>query len=126
MTLEQFMDEALSPWMREIGPENDIVLSTRIRLARNFANEIFPVIADEEQQLKVNNFFYEKYNKRSFRNYGTFELIDINDLTHIEKNVLVEKNLIIPYLEKAVAEATLVSEMDKVSFMINENINNRM
>lgn len=126
MTLEQFMNEALSPWMREIGPENDIVLSTRIRLARNFANEIFPVIADEEQQLKVNNFFYEKYNKRSFRNYGTFELIDINDLTHIEKNVLVEKHLISPYLAKARAGATLVSENEQVSIMINEEDHIRM
>jgi len=126
MTLEQFMNEALSPWMREVGPENDIVLSTRIRLARNIADEIFPVIANKEQQAKINDFFYENYNKRAFRNYGTFELIDVTELSHIEKSVLVEKHLISPYLAKAPAGATLVAENEQVSIMINEEDHIRM
>ncbi len=47
MTLENFINEAISPWMREKGPENDIVLSTRIRLARNLKKEKFPIHINE-------------------------------------------------------------------------------
>jgi len=126
MSLEQFMNEAISPWMREKGPENDIVLSTRIRLARNFQDEVFPIIADEEDLIQINNFFKQKYGNSSFRCYENFELIDINDLTHIEKRVLVEKHLISPYLAKARAAAVLVSKNEQVSIMVNEEDHIRM
>lgn len=120
MTLEQFMNEAISPWMREDGPESDIVLSTRIRLARNLADRAFPVIADEKDLQKVTDFFQEQYNKTSFNNYESLEYIPINNLTHIEKRVLIEKHLISPYLAKAHASATLISDNEQVSIMINE------
>ncbi|MBO1005154.1 protein arginine kinase [Pseudogracilibacillus auburnensis] len=120
MSLEQFMNDAISPWMRETGPENDIVLSTRIRLARNFQDEIFPIIADEKDLMKINHFFKQNYEHASFRQYEDLELIDIHDLSHIEKRVLVEKHLISPYLTKARSAAALVSKNEQVSVMINE------
>lgn len=120
MSLEQFMNDAISPWMRETGPENDIVLSTRIRLARNFQDEIFPIIADEKDLMKINHFFKQNYEHASFRQYEDLELIDIHHLSHIEKRVLVEKHLISPYLTKARSAAALVSKNEQVSVMINE------
>src|SRR5690625_3769710 len=126
MSLEKFMNDAISPWMREEGPENDIVLSTRIRLARNFQDEIFPIIADEKDLVKINYYFKQNYNHASFRDYENFEIIDINELSHIEKRVLVEKHLISPYLAKARSAAALVSENEQVSVMINEEDHIRM
>lgn len=126
MSLEQFMNDAISPWMRKTGPENDIVLSTRIRLARNFENEIFPVIADEKDLQKITNYFKQHYHQTNFGNYGTFELIEMSNLTHIEKRVLVEKHLISPYLANARAAAVLVSKNEQVSIMINEEDHIRM
>lgn len=120
MSFEQFMNEAISPWMREEGPENDIVLSTRIRLARNFQNEIFPIIADEKDLVKVSDFFKQNYNQTSIKQYKNFELIKISDLSNIEKRVLVEKHLISPYLTKARSAATLLADNEQVSIMINE------
>ena len=120
MMLENFIDEAISPWMREDGPENDIVLSTRIRLARNLTKEKFPIIAEEKDLdnlgLKIKN----KYNKRTFKNYKNLEYISMSDLSHIEKRVLVEKHLISPYLAKTHSTGVLISENEKVSVMINE------
>ncbi|HLR72498.1 MAG TPA: protein arginine kinase [Pseudogracilibacillus sp.] len=126
MSLEQFMNDAISPWMREEGPENDIVLSTRIRLARNFQDEIFPIIADEKDLFKIEHYFKENYHQSSFRNYKNLELIEINNLSHIEKRVLVEKHLISPYLAKARSSAVLVSDNEQVSVMINEEDHIRM
>lgn len=120
MTLENFIDEAISPWMREDGPENDIVLSTRIRLARNLTKEKFPIIAEEKDLdnlgLKIKN----KYNKRTFKDYKNLEYISMSDLSHVEKRVLVEKHLISPYLAKTHSTGVLISENEKVSVMINE------
>ena len=126
MSLEQFMNDAISPWMREAGPENDIVLSTRIRLARNFENEIFPVIADEKDLQRITTYFKQKYHQTSFGQYKNLELIEMSNLTHIEKRVLVEKHLISPYLANARAAAVLVSENEQVSIMINEEDHIRM
>lgn len=36
MSLKHFIQDALSSWMKQKGPESDIVLSSRMRLARNF------------------------------------------------------------------------------------------
>ena len=126
MSLEQFMNDAISPWMREAGPENDIVLSTRIRLARNFKDEIFPIIADEKDLQKITNYFKENYHNQSFGSYKNLSLIDISHLSHIEKRVLVEKHLISPYLANARSAAVLVSENEQVSIMINEEDHIRM
>src|SRR5690625_4686117 len=120
MSLEQYMNEAISPWMRKGGPESDIVLSTRIRLARNFQDKVFPVIADEKELATITDFFKEHYNKKSFLEYKDLDLINISDLSHIEKRVLIEKHLISTYLAKARESSVLISKNEQVSIMINE------
>ncbi|MGY0693986.1 protein arginine kinase [Virgibacillus sp. FSP13] len=127
MTLQNFMDEAISPWMREEGPDSDIVLSSRIRLARNFDQVSFPLIAEKEELEEVRQFFETEYAHRSFQDYQDFEFISIPDLTSTEKRVLVEKHLISPHLakDKQVA-AALISKNEQVSVMINEEDHIRM
>lgn len=121
MTLEDFMEEAISPWMREDGPDHDIVLSSRIRLARNFKEFPFPIKAKKEELVEILNFFKENYRHRSFRNYGDFDFISMEDLTTIEKRVLVEKHLISPHLAKnEYGSGVLISKNEQVSVMVNE------
>lgn len=121
MTLQHFMKQAISPWMQEDGPDNDIVLSSRIRLARNCAQVSFPIIADQENLEEVRQFFQEEYEHQSFQSYEDFEFVKIGDLTPIERRVLVEKHLISPHLAKrAQTAAALISKNEQVSMMINE------
>lgn len=121
MSLEQFMNEAISPWMREDGPDSDIVLSSRIRLARNFADISFPIVGDGEALKGVLQFFQKEYEHQSFKEYHNFEFFQINELTPVERRVLVEKHLISPLLAKhAETSATLISGNEQVSLMINE------
>ena len=49
MSLEKFVENALSSWMNEEGPEMDIVLSSRVRLARNFKDFTFPTVFSDEE-----------------------------------------------------------------------------
>ncbi|PAV27927.1 protein arginine kinase [Virgibacillus profundi] len=121
MTLQHFMNEAISPWMREEGPDGDIVLSSRIRLARNFSEVSYPILADLDKLEGIRDFFKEQYDHQSFEDYEDFAFIPISDLTAVEKRVLVEKHLISPHLAKhAQAAATLISKNEQVSVMINE------
>lgn len=120
MSLEQFMNDAISPWMRETGPENDIVLSTRIRLARNLQEEIFPIIAEDRNLNKVTTYMKNHYDSESFDDYKNLSFIHVNDMSPIEKRVLVEKHLISPYLTKARDPGVLLSDNEQLSIMINE------
>lgn len=121
MNLENFINESLSPWMREKGPDSDIVMSSRIRLARNFANITFPTLASEEELDQVLSFFKEEYNTKSFGVYNDFKIIELQNLSTIERRILVEKHLISPHIAKGKKpSATLISENEEVSIMINE------
>src|SRR5699024_7716969 len=121
MTLKQFMNEALSPWMREEGPDSDIVLSSRIRLARNFDNFTFPILANKADMEHVYNFFQVTFVLVAFQDYKNLEFISMSHLSAIEKQVLVEKHLVSPSLaEKSQYAATLIPENEQVSIMINE------
>ncbi|QST00160.1 protein arginine kinase [Pontibacillus sp. ALD_SL1] len=121
MSLEQFMNEAISPWLKEEGPDSDIVMSSRIRLARNFDHIPFPIVADQEELEQVVEFFKEEYEDQSFGPYKDFEFIHMSKLNPTEKRVLVEKHLISPHLsDYAKNGATLISQNEQVSVMVNE------
>src|SRR5690625_594339 len=121
MTLKKFMNEAISPWMRKDGPDSDIVLSSRIRLARNFADVAFPTIADQQELESIRSFFKQEYGNQSYRAYDDLEFISMRDLTAIEKRVLVEKRLISPHLAKySQVSGVLISANEQLSMMINE------
>lgn len=127
MTLQDFMNEAISPWMRENGPDSDIVLSSRIRLARNFSETSFPITADPTDLEDIHDFFKEEFGHKSFRNYEDLQFISIRDLTAIERRVLVEKHLISPHLAQQAGNAgALISTNEKVSVMVNEEDHIRM
>lgn len=115
------MNEAISPWMRKDGPDSDIVLSSRIRLARNFDRIAFPNSAEHNELEEIRDFFQKEYGNKSYSNYENLQFISVQDLSTIERSVLVEKHLISPHLAKhAQSSGVLISENEQVSVMINE------
>lgn len=121
MTLKDFMNRAISPWMREEARDSDIVLSSRIRLARNFSKVPFPMVADQAVLTKIWQFLKDEYENQSFREHKNFQLMLMKELTSVERRTLVEKHLISPHLMKYTETAgTLISKNEQVSIMINE------
>jgi|HigsolmetaAR204D_1030405.scaffolds.fasta_scaffold02541_4 protein arginine kinase len=121
MSFQKFIRSAMSPWMNQEGPDSDIVLSSRVRLARNIENISFPTIMSNEEALAILNTFEESFSQRVFDGLGTFVLLKMNELQPIQKRVLVEKHLISPYLmEESALGGCLLSENEEVSIMINE------
>lgn len=121
MSLERFLNQAVSSWMCAEGPDSDIVLSSRIRLARNFRNYKFPTIFSTEEGQQVINAVYETVKEHHFSTIGNLELLVMDELQPLHKRVLVEKHLISPHLaENSVLGACILSENEEVSIMVNE------
>ncbi|EIT84087.1 ATP:guanido phosphotransferase [Fictibacillus macauensis ZFHKF-1] len=121
MSLERFISEAISPWMKEDGPDSDIVLSSRIRLARNLEQYTFPSVASEEDAKAVVHKLEQTCGGQLYGDYGPFEILYLNTLNPLEKRVLVEKHLISPNLaEESTYGAVLLNKEESVSIMINE------
>ncbi|MED1467413.1 protein arginine kinase [Bacillus salipaludis] len=121
MPLERFINQALSSWMRQVGPDSDIVLSSRIRLARNFEEYKFPTLFSHEEAKEIIANLEEVLNKADITKFGQMELLKINDLQPLQKLVLVEKHLISPLLaEDSPYGAVLLTENEEVSIMVNE------
>ncbi|NGP46723.1 protein arginine kinase [Bacillaceae bacterium SIJ1] len=121
MSLEKFIQQALSPWVRRGGPEDDIVMSSRIRFARNLQSSPFPTVADEGNLQKVLREAEAKIVPNSFGDVGQLAMLKMHELNETEKRVLVEKHLISPHLANARhSAAVLLSDEENVSLMVNE------
>ncbi|WP_326907414.1 protein arginine kinase [Sedimentibacter sp. MB31-C6] len=96
---------------------NDIVVTSRIRLARNLKNYKFPTKMSNEESNKIINDVNDAINSIGLN----YKLTYMKDLSETEKNVLVERHLISPGLgEKKNDGAFLLSPDESVSIMINE------
>lgn len=121
MSLEQFLNNAISTWMSKEGPDSDIVLSSRIRLARNFEDYKFPTLFSPEEAKEIVLKMEDIINTSGFNKFGSMELLKIDELQPLQKRVLVEKHLISPHLaEESPFGACLLTENEEVSIMINE------
>lgn len=121
MSLEKFISQAVSSWMSDDGPDSDIVLSSRIRFARNFDEYNFPTLFTDGEAEAVIDTIMERVNSSTIPDLGQLEMIKIDEIPSLQKRVLVEKHLISPHLaENAIHGACLLSENEEVSIMINE------
>lgn len=121
VSLKNYINQAMSPWMKQEGPDSDIVLSSRVRLARNFSALPFPTIADDENAKKVIEIINREFNGKDFEDVGKVELVRMDELKSIEKRILVEKHLISPHLaDDAENGGVLLTENEEVSIMVNE------
>jgi protein arginine kinase len=122
MSLQHFMKNAISEWMRVKGPQSEVVFSSRVRIARNITGLPFPMLSTASQAEEVVQLVEEAWKKdKDHPVLKDAELLRMSDLTPLEKRVLVEKHLISPQLaEESRHGAVLLSKDESVSIMINE------
>nr|WP_295975120.1 protein arginine kinase [uncultured Bacillus sp.] len=121
MSLERFLNQAVSSWMSAEGPDSDIVLSSRIRLARNIEQFKFPFAFSNEEASQVIQTIKNRMQDRSFSKADEMDLLIMEDLQPLQRRVLVEKHLISPHLAETSSHgACLLSENEEVSIMLNE------
>ncbi|GGE83908.1 protein arginine kinase [Priestia taiwanensis] len=121
MSLHRVMNQVISPWMIEDGPDSDIVMSTRIRLARNIKHYRFPHLMDEEEALTVVDELNEKLDGKAFEQKVPLLTLRMEELQPIHRRVLMEKHVISPYLaQHATYGACMLSDDERISMMVNE------
>jgi protein arginine kinase len=122
LSLNHFLQNAMSEWMRVKGEESDIIFSSRVRIARNLSHIPFPMLSTASQSAEVVRLIEEALTKEDIpKILENAELIQMQDLTDLQKRVLVEKHLISPHLaEESTSGAVLFSQDESVSIMVNE------
>lgn len=110
-------------WYLESGEDSDIVLSTRIRLKRNFNDIAFLPKASKEDKEEV----FNRMKKAISKSKESFQVIKLSDLDSITIKELIEKNLITPEfadfylikdLNKKIAQRNFPSKANSAKYVI--------
>ena len=108
----------MSKWYIEKGDQGDIVLSTRIRLARNLDDYPFPAKLDAAGKNKVNSIVKQALFENDAKD---FSYIEMKDLSRVQAVSLAERHLISPeFASKKDGSALILSSDESVSIMLCE------
>lgn len=111
----------MSKWYIDTGPDSDIVVSSRVRLARNFAAYPFPQRSTKEDQENIINETCDALFEGHPELKENLSLVRFNELKTIQRQVLVEKHLVSKELAESCLETcALISGDEQISIMINE------
>ena len=113
------LSTTIGEWLRGTGPESDIVMSSRIRLARNLADFPFISRASEHDRVEIERHLREKIAK--LQASGDLAYINVSELDGVDRQFLVERQLISrEHAESQGARAVLIDPQEQISLMINE------
>ena len=109
-------------WYEKNGPEGDVVISTRIRFARNLAKFPFPCKLKNDQRKEIIKLIKNAVNSDELSsNYKNLKFLDFNDLDELSKLSLLEKHIVSPdFISGSNEKGLIVSDDDSISIMINE------
>ncbi len=112
-------------WLKGDGPHRNIVVSSRVRLARNLSGKPFPGWAKKAERIEV-----LKIAKSAVEQLPEMEDAyseNLEALSPLEKQVLVERHLISrEHAAKGVGSGVVMDASQSLSFMINEEDHLRM
>lgn len=101
-------------WYEKIGADGDVVISSRVRLARNIKGVPFPERCNSEQLAEVNKIVSSAAG-------GNFEVIEMDKLDVPDVLSLAEKNIISrEFAAECKGKNLLISKDEPVSVMISE------
>jgi len=118
MNLDSLMRNT-GEWLRGTGPESDIVISTRIRLARNLTNYPFTNRATTTQKAEIEARLRDTLTRLDSN--PRLQYVNVLALNPLDRQMLVERQL----MSRALANAegprgVAFDERESVSVMINE------
>ena len=114
-----------SEWVKAEGPNSKIVMSSRVRLARNIRDYPFPGWAKKAERQKLLELIQPVVE-------GLPEMADhfgdsMDNVTAIHKQVLVERHLISrEHAAKNVGSGVVINDRETISVMVNEEDHLRM
>ncbi len=111
----------MTKWMESEGPLKPFVLSSRIRLARNFTFVPFPLAMNVEMARKVIQEVRERIVEGSEGFRMSYDLHESEKLSLQEKRLLLEKHLVsTEFINERLPGLLLLNKDESVSIMVNE------
>ncbi len=105
--------------MKPTGNENDIAVTTRVRLARNIKGLPYPGRMSVSQAQKLIEDVWSAFDNSPLKE--ELKLYRISELSDIEKKSLIEKHLVSTELcTSRVPSVAIISNDEKISVMVNE------
>ncbi|SHG92398.1 protein arginine kinase [Thermosyntropha lipolytica DSM 11003] len=123
MSIHDLLNQNFVAWMdAEKGPASDIVISSRVRLARNLRLVPFPHLLDEKRGNQVVEEIRKAWKKSGYHELLAMDLVTFNELPLLDRKILMEKHLISPEHSEASAsfKGIMVNKDGSLAFMINE------
>src|SRR5450755_4650182 len=106
-------------WLRASGPEADIVISSRIRLARNLSSFPFTNRANTHQKAEIEQYLKARLEKLEFDPRLVY--LNLANLTPLDRQLLVERQLISRELANSEGpRGVAVAPNEIISVMVNE------
>jgi protein arginine kinase len=107
-------------WLKGEGPESDIIVSSRIRLARNAADFPFTYRATPEQKAEIAEILRESISRLDVSS-TKFTYFDLSELDPLDLEFLVERHLISKELAEAEGpRGVAVNDEETIGIMVNE------
>jgi protein arginine kinase len=110
-------------WLRGSGPESDIVISSRIRLARNLADFPFISRATDADKAEIERILHTRVDEMRAAGKVPPEALylKVSELNDVDRQFLVERQLISrEHAESDGARAVIIDQAERFSVMINE------
>lgn len=106
-------------WLDGSGNESDIIISSRVRLARNLQNFPFPDRSKQNKLRLVVDLIKDAHHKVQSLTDSTF--ININQLSELDRQFLMERRLISPdFVHRNLPAGLILGKDELISIMINE------
>ena len=106
-------------WLKGSGPESDIVISSRIRLARNLADYPFIRKATDHDRAAIEKVLHEGIQEG--RQTHNLLYLNVSELETVDRQFLVERQLISrEHAESQGARAVAIDAQETYSLMVNE------
>jgi protein arginine kinase len=106
-------------WLRGDGPESDIVISSRVRLARNLSDYPFVRKCSAKQQAQIAAAVHQAFDRSEVATQA--EYIDVSKLGDLDRQFLMERQLISHELSDGEGtRAVILDPEEQFSIMINE------
>ena len=112
-------------WLRGEGPHHQVVISSRVRLARNLRSRPFPGWAKKAERTSILELVRPRVEELPEMQDSFSE--SLQDLPALDRQVLVERHLISrEHAAKGVGSAVVINRRQTLSIMINEEDHLRM
>lgn len=111
--------DKIPKWLESEAKNADIIISTRIRLARNFDSIPFPNWAPHKSLRKVIRLALKARSDSTM--LKEFDYFNINSISNINRKILVERHLVSPaFLNLNHGRGVFIEKNEESSVMLNE------